>query len=112
VGWNLMFKYATDHIMVSKNYYRGNEESLFKLSVDKVNECKIKITKFTNENDNFYGSPVSQIEYKEINIDDIMIFVIDLINVIENELKIKISKPTFKYIEEKLMSYLKLIIKY
>lgn len=111
VGWDLMFKYATDHIIVSKNYYRGNEESLFKLSIDKGNEYKIKISKFFNEDEKFYGSSVSQFEYKEINFNDIMIFVIDLINGIENELKIKISKPTFKYIEEKLIKAFKDIIK-
>lgn len=109
VGWNLMFKYARDHIMVLKDYYRDNEEKLFKVSVAEDNECKIKITKFVNENENFYGSPVKQLEYKEVNVDDIMSFVIDLINSIEYELKIKISKPTFKYFENKLIDELKYI---
>ena len=36
-----------------------------------------------------------------------MEFVIDLIKSIEDELRIKISKPTFKYIEEKLISNIK-----
>lgn len=107
VGWNLMFKYAREHIMIFKNYYIGNEERLFKLSIDKDNENKIKISKFVNENDKFYGSPVVEIDYKEIKVDNMMEFVIDLIKSIEDELRIKISKPTFKYIEEKLISNIK-----
>lgn len=107
VGWNLMFKYAREHIMILKNYYMGNEESLFKLSIDKDNENKIKISKFVNEDDKFYGSPVVEIDYKEIKVDNMMEFVVDLIKSIEDELRIKISKPTFKYIEEKLISNIK-----
>ena len=102
-----MFKYAREHIMIFKNYYIGNEERLFKLSIDKDNENKIKISKFVNENDKFYGSPVVEIDYKEIKVDNMMEFVIDLIKSIEDELRIKISKPTFKYIEEKLISNIK-----
>lgn len=107
VGWDLSFKYARDHIIILKNYYRGNEENLFKLSINKDNENKIKISKFVNEDDKFYGSPVIEIDYKEIEVDNMMEFVIDLIKSIEDELRIKISKPTFKYIKEKLISNLK-----
>lgn len=108
VGWDLMFKYAREHIMIFKNYYMGNEESLFKLSIDKDNENRIKISKFVNEDDKFYGSPVVEIDYKEIKVDNMMEFVIDLIKSIEDELRIKISKPTLKYIEEKLISNIKI----
>lgn len=77
------------------------------LVIDKDDENKIKIIKFVNEDDKFYGSQVIEIDYKEIKIDNMMEFVIDLIKSIEYELRIKISKPILKYIEEKLISNIK-----
>lgn len=105
VDWELRFNYAEDHILICKYYCKDSEEKLFKLRIDNSYEHKIKITKFISEKEEFYGSSVSEIEYKEVNVDDINSFVIELIKGVEDELNIKISKPTYLYFEDELKKH-------
>jgi hypothetical protein len=107
LDWSLKFNYYKNHILICKDYGRDSEENLFKLSIDKENEYKIKITKFISENELIYGSTVSEVKYKEIDVEDIGFFVADLIKGFEDELSVKISKPTYPYIEDKLKRHLK-----
>ena len=49
----------------------------------------------------------TKFKYKEIDVEDIGFFVADLIKGFEDELSVKISKPTYPYIEDKLKRHLK-----